>query len=38
MTESVIKGWALGSEPFTRSLQNLTPRRVGRRSAGRPKK
>lgn len=36
VTESVIKGWALGSETFTDGLQRQTRRRLGRQTAGRP--
>ena len=36
LTSSVMGGWALGEEAFTRSLQPMTSRRVSKVKAGRP--
>ncbi len=36
LTESVLRGWALGSPKFVVELQNLTQRRVSKETAGRP--
>ena len=36
LTESLLKGWALGEPAFVASLQKLTARRVTRKCAGRP--
>jgi putative transposase len=38
LTESALRGWALGDKDFVASLQNLTPRRVSKAAAGRPLK
>lgn len=36
LTESVLKGWALGSPAFVAELQKKTPRRLSKSRAGRP--
>jgi len=36
LTESALQGWALGDASFVAELQKKTPRRVTKRSAGRP--
>ncbi len=36
LTESVLKGWALGSPAFVEELQKKTPRRLSKSRAGRP--
>jgi len=36
LTSSVMGGWALGEEDFTRSLQPMTSRRISKVKAGRP--
>ncbi len=36
LTESTLKGWALGSPEFLQELQKRTPRRLTRGQAGRP--
>lgn len=38
MQQTVIKGWPLGSERFTRSLESRTAQRVGPAKRGRPAK
>ena len=38
LTESALRGWALGGTDFVKDLQNLTPRRVSKATAGRPAK
>lgn len=37
LTESVLKGWALGDAGFLSDLKRTTPRRVTRLTAGRPR-
>ena len=36
LTESALRGWALGGDTFVAGLQNLTERRVRKSAAGRP--
>ena len=36
LTQSALRGWALGESDFVESLQKQTPRRVTKASAGRP--
>jgi len=36
LTDSALRGWALGEPEFVRNLQKLTARRVAKRAAGRP--
>ena len=36
LTQSAIKGWALGSQTFIQKVQKNTPRRVFKEQAGRP--
>lgn len=36
LTDSALRGWALGEPEFVRNLQKLTARRVTKRTAGRP--
>ena len=36
LTDSALRGWALGEPEFVKSLQKLTTRRVSKRTAGRP--
>jgi putative transposase len=36
LTDSALRGWALGEPEFVSHLQKLTARRVSKRSAGRP--
>jgi putative transposase len=36
LTDSALRGWALGEPEFVRNLQKLTARRVTKRAAGRP--
>ncbi|MCW5222105.1 transposase [Verminephrobacter aporrectodeae subsp. tuberculatae] len=38
LTASALSGWALGEAPFIADLQKLTPRRIARGQAGRPRK
>lgn len=38
LTDSSLRGWALGDAPFIQALQERTSRRVSRRLAGRPAK
>jgi putative transposase len=38
LTESALRGWALGEPPYLAALQRLTERRVARASAGRPRR
>lgn len=36
LTDSALRGWALGEPDFVKKLQSLTPRRVSKTTAGRP--
>jgi putative transposase len=36
LTDSVLRGWALGDADFVTGLQDLTTRRVSKAAAGRP--
>lgn len=36
LTDSTLRGWALGEPPFIQSLQTMTERRVSKNAAGRP--
>lgn len=36
LTDSALRGWALGEPEFVNNLQKLTTRRVSKRTAGRP--
>jgi putative transposase len=36
LTDSALRGWALGDEEFVKELQDLTQRRVSKAAAGRP--
>lgn len=36
LTDSALRGWALGEPDFVQGLQKLTPRRVSKSAAGRP--
>lgn len=36
LTDSTLRGWALGEPEFVRNLQKLTARRITKRAAGRP--
>jgi putative transposase len=36
LTDSALRGWALGDDDFVKELQDLTPRRVSKAAAGRP--
>lgn len=38
LAQSVLSGWALGDDAFVAELQALTPRRVSKAVAGRPRK
>lgn len=38
LTDSTLKGWALGAEDFVSGIQNQTARRVSRARAGRPRR
>ena len=38
LTDSALRGWALGNTNFVKGLQNLTSRRVSKTAAGRPVK
>lgn len=37
LTESTLRGWALGDDRFVADLQKRTPRRLSRTTAGRPR-
>jgi putative transposase len=36
LTDSALRGWALGETDFVKKLQSMTPRRVSKTTAGRP--
>ena len=36
LTDSALRGWALGESDFVKKLQAMTPRRVSKTTAGRP--
>ena len=36
LTDSALRGWALGDADFVKDLQDLTQRRVSKAAAGRP--
>ena len=36
LTDSALRGWALGESDFVKNLQKMTARRVSKRAAGRP--
>ena len=36
LTDSALRGWALGESDFVRNLQKMTPRRVSKSTPGRP--
>jgi putative transposase len=37
LTDATLKGWAFGSDAFVQALAEVTPRRVTKQKAGRPK-